>query len=217
MNNKNPQELEVFGSSNDSLKERFKIDKKPLHIIALGGAGCNFLRFIYNHGVNAKYTAVSSESGNIPKDSTIEFIHFAPPQKEVMIDRGTFVDKLVSIDMNNRLQMPDAIYKHLESDDKFIIISGLGGYISSFFTEDTANYLSKNGKTFLIICTLPFSFEGERTRYAEDTRKKLSSFDNFKYIENNSLKEKYGNVGFKASFQKIDELFLDIVNDYIAE
>ena len=81
----------------------------------------------------------------------------------------------------------------------------------------TANYLSKNGKTFLIICTLPFSFEGERTRYAEDTRKKLNSFDNFKYIEHNSLREKYGNVGIKAALKKIDELFLDIVNDYIAE
>jgi cell division GTPase FtsZ len=217
MNNKKSQELDVFGSSNDSLKERFKIDKKPLHIIALGGAGCNFLRFIYSDGVKAKYTAVTSDSKNIPKDSTFEFIHFAPPQKEVMIDCGTFVDKLISTDMKNRLQMPDAIYKHLESDDKFIIISGLGGYISSFFTEDTANYLSKNGKTFLIICTLPFSFEGERTRFAEHTRKKLSSFDNFKYIELNSLRENYGNVGIKAAFQKIDELFLDIVNDYIAE
>jgi cell division GTPase FtsZ len=217
MNNGKSHGLEVLGSSENVLKEAFNIDKKPLHIVALGGAGCNFLSFIYNNGVKAKYTAVSSYSRNLPKDSAIEFIHFTPPQKEVMIDRGTFVDKLVSTDMNNRLQMPDAIYKHLESNDKFIIISGLGGYIGSFFTEDTANYLSKNGKTFLILCTLPFSFEGARIKYAEDTRKKLSSFDNFKYIELTSLREKYGNVGIKAAFQKIDDLFLDIVNDYIEE
>jgi hypothetical protein len=205
MNDEKLQGLQVLKSFDNSLKKTFKNDKSPLHIIAIGDVGCDILEFTYDSGIEAKYTAVSDTERNY-KDYAIEFIHFEPPKKELIID-----NVCISIynDMNNRLQMPDAIYKRLESNEKFIIISGLDGYTGAFFTEDIANYLSKKNKLFLIISS--YLFKGSKVfKDSENTRKKLGSFENF--IEPNL--DEYKKMGFKTCFQKISELFLDIVNHY---
>ena len=97
------------------------------------------------------------------------------------------------------------------SNDVFVLLSGLGGYTGTFMTEELTLLLNQRRKLFLTISSLPFKFEGQKRRLiAENTLNKLKSMDRFQYYELENLKTKYGNLTLKDVFEKANEELYEI-------
>jgi cell division GTPase FtsZ len=72
--------------------------------------------------------------------------------------------------MEQPIQMPESVLNIFNSNGKFVLLSGLGGYTGTFMTEKLTLLLNQCKKSFLTISSLPFTFYGQRKRLmAENT------------------------------------------------
>jgi len=178
-----------------------------IHFIGLGGAGSSQVEFLYSKGVKGKFTCISNPvRPNLPKE--IQFVHFIPPGKSY--DKNG-VEKHRISDLEQPIVIPDSILNIFNSNDVFVLLSGLGGYTGTFMTEELTLLLNQRRKLFLTISSLPFKFEGQKRRLiAENTLNKLKSMDRFQYYELENLKTKYGNLTLKDVFEKANEELYEI-------
>src|SRR5690606_24076298 len=103
----------------------------------------------------------------------------------------------------------DEIKRMLDTHTKMVFITaGMGGGTGT----GAAPIIAKQAKEMDIltvgIVTIPFQFEGKmRNEQAQRGVEKLrAQVDSLIVINNNKLREVYGNLGFKAGFSKADEV-----------
>jgi cell division protein FtsZ len=92
---------------------------------------------------------------------------------------------------------------------KMVFITvGMGGGTGTGAAPVIAKLAKERGLLTVGIVTTPFSFEGKtRNEQAQKGIDKLrSNVDSLIVINNNKLREVYGNLGFKAGFSKADEV-----------
>jgi cell division protein FtsZ len=101
------------------------------------------------------------------------------------------------------------IEKMLDSNTKMVFITaGMGGGTGTGAAPVIAQLAKEKDILTVGIVTIPFQFEG-KVRYeqamqgVERLRKQV---DSLIVINNNKLREVYGNLGFKAGFSKADEV-----------
>ncbi|MCX8483083.1 MAG: cell division protein FtsZ, partial [Crocinitomicaceae bacterium] len=101
------------------------------------------------------------------------------------------------------------IEKMLDSNTKMVFITaGMGGGTGTGAAPVIAQLAKERDILTVGIVTLPFSFEGKvRQDQARIGIEKLrKQVDSLIVINNNKLREVYGNLGFKAGFSKADEV-----------
>lgn len=179
----------------------------PIHFIGLGGAGSNQVEFLYNKGIKAKFTCISNPvRPHLPKE--IQFINFIPPG-ESHYKNGVEVFRIS--DMKQPIEIPNSVLNIFNSNDAFVLLSGLGGYTGTFMTEELTLILNQRKKSFITISSSPFNFEGQKRRFiAENTINKLKSIDSFKYYELENIRTEYGNLTLKDAFEKANEQLYEI-------
>jgi cell division GTPase FtsZ len=185
------------------------IETTSIHFIGLGGAGSNQVEFFFNKGIKGKFTCISNPVRmNLPKE--INFIHFVPPG-ERYFSNGVEIHRIS--DMHQPIIIPDAALNIFESNDVFVLLSGLGGYTGTFMTEELTLILNNRKKSFQTISSFPFNFEGQnRKLFAENTIKKLKGINNFQYYELERIKMKFGNLTMKEVFGKANDQLFEIYN-----
>src|SRR5690606_21484142 len=97
----------------------------------------------------------------------------------------------------------------LETNTKMVFITaGMGGGTGTGAAPVIAKAAKDAGILTVGICTIPFLFEGNnRKLQAEKGVEALrKNVDSLIVINNNKLREVYGNLGFKAGFSKADEV-----------
>jgi cell division GTPase FtsZ len=158
---------------------------RQLHIIGLGGAGCNAVEHIYGKGVPARYTCISyPQRSSIPKD--INFLTIASVSNRDLFDAYDLVGK----------------------NHRYILLAGLGGKTGSYLVEELVNMLCYQRREFLAVCSMPFAFEGcQRRSVAESVRSKYQSMSNFIFFDLNSLVRIWGDITLSDAFDKADERF----------
>ncbi len=189
--------------SNDRL---FALPKsKQIHFIGLGNAGSEALKHIYSKGIVGKFTSVNDISTSIPDINFIKFV--APPDK--WISKG---DKLIRISkMNNEIIISDELKKVFENNERFILLAGLSGFTGTKLTAALNEYLKKQNKDFISICSLPFDFESDpRKLNAQIVVNNLKSKSNFEFFRLQSIREQYGNLKLKDAFLLGNEFFYKI-------
>jgi len=189
--------------SNDRL---FALPKsKQIHFIGLGNAGSEALKHIYSKGIVGKFTSVNDISTSIPDINFIKFV--APPDK--WISKG---DKVVRIPkMNNEIIISDELKKVFENNERFILLAGLSGFTGTKLTAALNEYLRKQNKDFISICSLPFDFESDpRKLNAQIVVNNLKSKSNFEFFRLQSIREQYGNLKLKDAFLLGNEFFYKI-------
>ncbi len=189
--------------SNDRL---FALPKsKQIHFIGLGNAGSEALKHIYSKGIVGKFTSVNDISTSIPDINFIKFV--APPDK--WISKG---DKLIRISkMNNEINISDELKKVFENNERFILLAGLSGFTGTKLTAALNEYLKKQNKDFISICSLPFDFESDpRKLNAQSVVNNLKSKSNFEFFRLQSIREQYGNLKLKDAFLLGNEFFYKI-------
>ncbi len=198
----------LFQQAINLFKKLFAPKEKRIHIIGLGGAGCNTAKYFYNKGgVNASYTCISNSARkDLPEAFLLEEYHIYSKEKrlQIMISKVRVAAENMKPDLPTTLPQP--IAERLASNSRFILLVGLGGLTGSYLVKEIAGLLKKGNKDFAIICSLPFNFEGEiRNSYANMVKDELYGLPNFHCYLNESIRKKYGNLRMSAAFEKADE------------
>ena len=101
------------------------------------------------------------------------------------------------------------IEKMLDTNTKMVFITaGMGGGTGTGAAPVIAQLAKERGILTVGIVTKPFQFEG-KVRYEQallGVEKLRKQVDSLIVINNNKLREVYGNLGFKAGFSKADEV-----------
>src|SRR5690606_15284855 len=107
------------------------------------------------------------------------------------------------------LESIEDIKKYLDVNTKMVFITaGMGGGTGTGAAPIIAGISKELGILTVGIVTAPFYFEGKmRLEQAEKGIEKLQkNVDSLIVINNDKLRELYGNLGYKASFSKADEV-----------
>ena len=190
----------------------FNQKEKKLHFVGLGGAGTNTVDYFYRMGIKGKYTCITNpERPNLP--SGIKLIEFIPP-RQIHYESGIEVFQI--LDIHHKIKIPSSVINIFKSNDKFVLLSGLGGYTGSYLTVELNRLLHDNGRKFMTICSLPFTFEGQKRKScAEYAMKQLETQRNFKCFELDDIIEKYGrNLTILEVFKKADKQFYSICTKF---
>jgi cell division protein FtsZ len=107
------------------------------------------------------------------------------------------------------LESIEEIEKMLDVNTKMVFITaGMGGGTGTGAAPVIAQLAKERGILTVGIITIPFQFEG-KNRYdqaMEGVERLRKQVDSLIVINNNKLREVYGNLGFKAGFSKADEV-----------
>ena len=176
-------------------------------VVGLGGAGCNIVEYLQKNGIKASFIGISNpERPNLSSD--IRFIKFVPPQISLGEGSGKF---LPVSDMNQPLILPQNIKELFTSNNKYILLAGLGGYTGTYMVEHLADFLKQTKIEFAVICCLPLQFEGkQRKAVAREAQTKLESHVNVTYFDPNTLSQQYGDRSLEDFFDVCNTKVLDI-------
>ena len=178
-------------------------------IVGLGGAGSNIVEYLHKNDVKANFICISNpERPNLSPN--IHFEKFVPPQ----IPFGERSQKTIPFsDMNQPLILPQNIKKLFTTDNKYILLAGLGGYTGTYMVEQLTDLFKQNRTEFAVICSLPFSFEGEtRKEIVRKTTLKLSQNTNSRCVKHEALTKQYGDKPFDAFMEALNHEFLLVIN-----
>lgn len=172
-----------------------QVISRDLHLIGLGGAGCNMLEYIHGQGLKAKYTAISSPVRyGLPLG--IGFIQYGPISKGLRDYSVTEQDLPISY----------SILELLEENNEFVLMVGLGGNTGSNLARQLSRILQSKGKRFMVICHTPFTFEGKsRRNLASRTLNELQRIHGVHSFNLDSIRDIFGDLKLSEAFLKADE------------
>ena len=113
------------------------------------------------------------------------------------------------VGQQSAIESMEAIEKMLDTNTKMLFITaGMGGGTGTGAAPVIAQLAKERDILTVGIVTIPFQFEGKiRSEQAMNGVEKLrKQVDSLIVINNNKLREVYGNLGFKAGFSKADEV-----------
>jgi cell division protein FtsZ len=189
----------LFGLAGSVLLSSYTISEyeifRDLHLIGLGGAGCNMLEYIHGQGLKSKYTAISSP------------VRYDLPLGIVFIEYGPIIKapRDYSV-MEMDLPISDSILELLEENNDFVLMVGLGGNTGSNLVRQLSKILQAKGKRFIVICQTPFTFEGKsRRNLASRTLNELQRIPRVHSFNLDSIRDKFGDLKLSEAFLKADE------------
>ena len=149
--------------------------KNQVEIIGIGNASFQILNYIIEKESNFENFSVICDNDY---NSEMNILNISSDLK-----RDNFYDKT---------EIPTSVKDYFKDESKiYILISGLGGVFSSFFTREISDYLYLKKRQFKVISLKPLSFEGNAFRRAEKDIETLSQFDYFRLIDIEKVRKKY--------------------------
>ncbi|MCB9202304.1 MAG: cell division protein FtsZ [Flavobacteriales bacterium] len=192
------------------MKEDFTFDlpkhkSSKIKVIGVGGGGSNAVNFMYSQGIKGVDFVICNTDAQALDNSPVP----TKIQLGSSITEGLGAGANPEIGEQAAIETLDKIKEVLESNTKMIFITaGMGGGTGTGAAPVIAKCARDLGILTVGIVTVPFKFEGEtRLQHAQDGIDKLrQSVDSLITINNNKLRELYGNLGYKAGFAKSDEI-----------
>ncbi len=182
-----------------------KNQSNVIKVIGVGGGGSNAINHMFNKGIEGIDFVVCNTDA--------QALHSSPVPTKIQLG-ATLTEGLGAganplIGEEAAMESMDEIKAMLDKRSKMVFITvGMGGGTGT----GAAPVIAKVAKALDIltvgIVTTPFAFEGKlRNEQAEKGIEKLREHvDSLVIINNNKLREVYGNLGFKAGFSKADEV-----------
>lgn len=182
-----------------------KYKSSKIKVIGVGGAGGNAVNYMHKLGIeNIDFVVCNTDAqalSNSPIPNKI--------QLGATITEGLGAGANPEIGERAAMETLDKIKDLLENNTKMVFITaGMGGGTGTGAAPIIAKCARDMGILTVGIVTMPFSFEGEvRQQHAEKGIERLRQHvDSLIVINNNKLRELYGNLGYKAGFAKSDEI-----------
>lgn len=206
-----PQKLIKQSKSKDF---SFKPRKIKIKIIGFGGGGCSIISEMAKGLKGINFLAVDTDQrsfkGLPPLVKTFQF------GQEITHGWGTGMN--LEIGEKAALSIKEKIKKKFQDADLIILISCLGGGISSGALPIFTQILNQEKKLSLGIFSLPFSFEGEkRIKIAQNSLKKIKdNLSGFIVLSNEEiLKQTDKKTSLKKSLSLINQILIDYFQDLI--
>ncbi len=182
-----------------------KNQSNVIKVIGVGGGGSNAINHMFQLGIKGvDFVVCNTDSQALENSSVPNKI-----QLGVTLTEGLGAGANPEIGEKAAVESFEEIKQMLDSNTKMVFITaGMGGGTGT----GAAPIIAKQAKELDIltvgIVTIPFQFEGRnRNEQAQIGVERLRSHvDSLIVINNNKLREVYGNLGFKAGFSKADEV-----------
>ncbi|MDG1730632.1 MAG: cell division protein FtsZ [Algibacter sp.] len=182
-----------------------KNQSNVIKVIGVGGGGSNAINHMFLQGIKGVDFYVCNTDAQALQNSGVP----NKIQLGLNLTEGLGAGANPDIGEQSAVESFDDIAQMLDSNTKMVFITaGMGGGTGT----GAAPIIAKMAKDLDIltvgIVTMPFQFEGRmRIEQSQKGIEKLRNVvDSLIVINNNKLREVYGNLGFKAGFSKADEV-----------
>jgi len=182
-----------------------KNQSNVIKVIGVGGGGSNAINHMFRQGIiGVDFVVCNTDSQALQTSPVPNKI-----QLGVNLTEGLGAGAKPEIGQQAALESIEEIEKMLDVNTKMVFITaGMGGGTGTGAAPVIAQLAKERGILTVGIITIPFQFEG-KNRYdqaMEGVEKLRKQVDSLIVINNNKLREVYGNLGFKAGFSKADEV-----------
>ncbi|KGO92051.1 cell division protein FtsZ [Flavobacterium subsaxonicum] len=191
-----------FGSISFDLP---KNQSNVIKVIGVGGGGSNAINHMFKQGIKGVDFVVCNTDAQALQNSPVP----NKIQLGLNLTEGLGAGANPEVGQQSALESIEEIEKMLDTNTKMLFITaGMGGGTGTGAAPVLAQLARERDILTVGIVTIPFQFEGKvRSDQAlagvERLRKQV---DSLIVINNNKLREVYGNLGFKAGFSKADEV-----------
>ena len=182
-----------------------KNQSNVIKVIGVGGGGSNAINHMFEAGINGVDLVICNTDAQALQNSPVP----TKIQLGVSLTEGLGAGANPEVGEQAALESMEEIKQMLSTNTKMAFITaGMGGGTGT----GAAPVIAKQAKEMDIltvgIVTMPFQFEGRnRCKQAQQGIERLrANVDSLIVINNNKLREVYGNLGFKAGFSKADEV-----------
>ena len=176
-----------------------------IKVVGVGGGGSNAINYMYNQGINGVDFVVCNTDSQALQNSPVP----NKIQLGITLTEGLGAGADPERGAQAALESMDEINQMLNINTKMVFIAaGMGGGTGTGAAPIIGKLAKDLGILTVGIVTIPFQFEGKtRNIQAQDGIKKLrNNVDSLIVINNNKLRDVYGDLGFKKGFAKADEV-----------
>lgn len=176
-----------------------------IKVIGVGGGGSNAINHMFQAGINGVDFVVCNTDSQALDNSPVP----NKIQLGVSLTEGLGAGANPKVGEQAAMESMEEIKTMLEHNTKMAFITaGMGGGTGTGAAPIIAKIAREADVLTVGIVTMPFQFEGAmRCKQAQTGIEKLrANVDSLIVINNNKLREVYGNLGFKAGFSKADEV-----------
>jgi len=176
-----------------------------IKVIGVGGGGSNAINHMFQAGINGVDFVICNTDAQALQNSSVP----NKIQLGVSLTEGLGAGANPDVGEQAALESMEDLKAMLDNNTKMAFITaGMGGGTGTGAAPVIAKIAKEMDVLTVGIVTMPFQFEGAmRNKQAQLGIEKLrANVDSLIVINNNKLREVYGNLGFKAGFSKADEV-----------
>lgn len=182
-----------------------KNQSNVIKVIGVGGGGSNAINHMFQQGIKGvDFVICNTDSQALHNSGVPNKI-----QLGVNLTEGLGAGANPDVGEEAAIESLEDIRRMLDTNTKMVFITaGMGGGTGTGAAPVIAKMARELDILTVGIVTMPFQFEGKmRNEQAQRGVEKLRAHvDSLVVINNNKLREVYGNLGFKAGFSKADEV-----------
>ncbi len=190
----------------DNIKFDLPINQSNvIKVIGVGGGGSNAINHMFQQGIKGVDFVICNTDSQALENSPVP----NKIQLGITLTEGLGAGANPSVGEQSAVESMKEIQSMLSTNTKMVFITaGMGGGTGTGAAPIIAKMAKEMDILTVGIVTIPFQFEGKmRNDQAligvENLRQNV---DSLIVINNNKLREVYGNLGFKAGFSKADEV-----------
>jgi cell division protein FtsZ len=182
-----------------------KNQSNVIKVIGVGGGGSNAINHMFQQGIKGVDFVICNTDAQALQNSGVP----NKIQLGVNLTEGLGAGANPDVGEQSALESLEEIRRMLDTNTKMVFITaGMGGGTGTGAAPIIAKMAKEMDILTVGIVTMPFQFEGKlRNDQAQKGIETLRAHvDSLVVINNNKLREVYGNLGFKAGFSKADEV-----------
>jgi cell division protein FtsZ len=176
-----------------------------IKVIGVGGGGNNALKHMYEKGIyGVDFIICNTDAQTLDNNPVTNKVQLGISTTEGL---GAGADPEVG--EKAAIESMEEIKLVLGQNTKMVFITaGMGGGTGTGAAPVIAKIAKEMGILTVGIVTVPFSFEGRRRLDQADIglEKMRNNVDSLIVINNDKLRQQFGNLGFKQGFSKADEV-----------
>lgn len=182
-----------------------KNQSNVIKVVGVGGGGSNAIKHMFQQGIVGVDFVICNTDAQALENSPVP----NKIQLGVSLTEGLGAGANPEIGERAARESIEEVRDMLDTNTKMVFITaGMGGGTGTGAAPVIAEVAREMDILTVGIVTTPFNFEGKvRNAQAQAGIEKLrKQVDSLIIINNNKLREVYGNLGFKAGFSKADEV-----------
>ena len=176
-----------------------------IKVIGVGGGGNNALKHMYERGIHGvDFVICNTDSQTLDNNPVANKV-----QLGLTITEGLGAGADPEVGEKAAIESIEDIKAAMGQNTKMVFITaGMGGGTGTGAAPVIAKVAKDMGILTVGIVTVPFSFEGKRRLEQADLGldKLRNNVDSLIVINNDKLRQQFGNLGFKSGFSKADEV-----------